>query len=253
MIIGENMKTISNSRFFIVFIMLVLFSGCATQKQWQYSSEQESLNNTKINKTVSVTPFNDHRLSDNTQMIAMYLIPIMPFGWQNLNVPEGLQAHITSAGWLWKPTEDIAKASAEEINKSHLFKEVFFSNRSSDGDLVLEGDIRSTKYNRKIISYGLSVYGPMLWFIGLPAGTYDNELILNFKLMDKKNNIELWTKDYRQYISKTTWLYYQPSDFEYSSMLKKILIQVIQDIQSNADSINHKLQSDKMPESVMSP
>jgi hypothetical protein len=234
-------KKLSKLMFFVIFVFVLLLTGCATQKQWQYTSEPESISKARINKSVSVLPFLDQRLSDNSNMIGMYLIPIMPFGWQDLNVPEGFQGHITSAAWLWKPNEDIAKAVAEELNQSHLFKEVFFTNKASEGDIVLVGAIKSTKYNGKIISYGLSVYGPMLWFIGLPAGTFNNELILNFKLEDKKNNLVLWEKDYKQNMSNTTWLYHMPSDFEYSSMLKTILLQVTKDIQSNAESINNKL------------
>jgi hypothetical protein len=164
----------------------------------------------------------------------------MPFGWQELNVPEGFQGHITSTAWLWKPNEDIAKSVAEELDKSHLFKEVFFTHKASDGDIILEGAIKSTKYNGKILSYGLSIEGPLLWLIGLPSGTFNNELILDFKLKDKKNNAVLWEKDYKQSISNTAWIYNMPSDFEYSSMLKTILLQVIKDIQSNAESINNK-------------
>jgi hypothetical protein len=222
--------------------MVFSFTGCATNKQWQYTPEPESINKAKIDKTVAVPPLFDNRLSDNSNMIGMYLIPIMPFGWQELNTPEGLQSHITSAGWLWKPTDDMSKAVAEEINNSRIFKEAFFTNRASDGDIVLEGTIKSTKYNGKILSYGLSVEGPILWLIGLPCGTFNNELILGFKLVDKKNNnTVLWEKNYNQSISNTAWLYYLPSDFEYSSMLKKILIQVTNDIRSDAESINKKL------------
>ncbi|MFZ2170942.1 MAG: hypothetical protein WAW61_15055 [Methylococcaceae bacterium] len=228
-------------RLFVIFMAALSFTGCATQKQWQYTSEQESVNQIRINKSVSVPPLLDNRLSENHNMIGMYLIPLMPFGWQELNVPEGFQGHITSAAWLWKPNEDIAKSVAEELNKSHLFKEVFFTNKASDGDIVLEGAIKSTKYNGKILSYGLSIEGPLLWFIGFPSGTFNNELILNFKLKDKKNNAVLWEKDYKQSISNTSWIYHMPSDFEYSSMLKTILLQVIKDIQSNAESINNKL------------
>ena len=231
----------SNKRLIVIFMAALLFTGCATQKQWQYTSEQESQNKVSINKSVSVMPFFDKRLSENHNMIGMYLIPLVPFGWQELNVPEGFQGHVTSSAWLWKPNEDIAKAVAEELNQSHLFKEVFFTNKASDGDIVLLGTIKSTLYNGKIISYGLSAYGPILWLIGLPAGTYNNELILNFKLEDKKRNLVLWEKDYKQNTSNTTWIYYMPSDFEYSSMLKRILQQVTNDIQSNAQSISDKL------------
>lgn len=227
----------------LIIIFLLLLSGCATQKQWQYSSERESTNRVLIDKTVAIPPLIDQRSPENSNKLLMYMLPIMPFGWQELNVPEGFQGHVTSAAWLWKPNEDLAKATAEEISKSHLFKDAFFTNRASDGELILEGEIKSTKYNGKILSYGLSVYGPMLWFIGLPAGTFSNELILDFKLKEINSSITLWSKQYKNSISNTAWLYHMPSDFEYSDMLKKTLLQVVKDIQSNAGMINGKLRA----------
>ena len=77
----------------------------------------------------------------------------MPYGWQELNTPEGVERHCQSGLWQWRPNEDIAKATA-------------FTNRSSEGELTLEGNIKSTKYDGKIITYGLSVYGPLFWFFG---------------------------------------------------------------------------------------
>ena len=47
--------------------------------------------------------------------------------------------HITSGLWLWRPNEDIAKATAEEINAAHIFKEVFFTNRATEGNLITSG------------------------------------------------------------------------------------------------------------------
>lgn len=220
---------------------VLLLSGCATQKQWQYQSEKESQVRPVIDRSVAIPPFTDERMSENKNMIGMYLVPIVPFGWQELNTPEGFQLHITSAAWMWKPNEDIAKATAEEISKSKLFREAFFTNRASDGDLALEGTIKSTKYNGKIFSYGLSAYGPMLWFIGLPAGNFNNELVLNFRLKEKGGSAVLWEKDYKQYYSNVAWLYHMPPDFEYSGMLKKILLSVINDMRSDSEAIQRKL------------
>jgi len=218
----------------MAFLVVIFFAGCTTNKQWQYTSEQESASQAIINKSVAVPPFFDSRLNDNSDNLAMHMVPLMPFGWQELNIPEGFQGHITSSAWPWKPNEDIAKAVAEELNKSHLFKEVFFTNKASEGDIVLEGTIKSTTYDGKIISYGLSVLSPMLWLIGLPSGTFDNELILGFRLVDKKNNNKvLWHNEYNQSQSGIVWSYYKPSDFEYSEMLKNTLLQVIKDIREN--------------------
>jgi hypothetical protein len=79
----------------------------------------------------------------------------------------------------------------------------------------------------------------MLWLIGLPSGTFDNELILSFRLVDKKNNNKvLWSNEYNQSLSGIVWSYYKPSDFEYSEMLKNTLLQVIKDIRENVTHRN---------------
>ena len=230
------------SRILILITISLSLIGCASQKAWKYGPEPFiSGVPPQVNKTVVVTPFNDQRINENSNMVAMYLIPLMPFGWQDLNTPEGVQAHVSSGLWIWRPNEDIAKASYEELNSSNLFKEVFYSTRASEGDLVLQGTIKSTKYDGKLFTYGLSVYGPVLWFIGLPAANVSNELVVSFKLEDRKNNKVLWEKEYRDEVSHTSVIYSLSSDFEYPDMLKKILLNVVKDVKSDLPNLKTKL------------
>ncbi|WDN88038.1 hypothetical protein BuS5_01006 [Desulfosarcina sp. BuS5] len=142
----------------LVCICILLATGCASQKIWTYGIEPESISPVIIDKSVAIPPFSDQRLNENNNMFAMYLIPLMPFGWQTYNTPEGAQRHMNSGIWFWKPNEDIAKAAAEELNASHIFKEAFFTFRESDAPLILKGTVKSTKYNGKLFSYGLSVF-----------------------------------------------------------------------------------------------
>lgn len=228
-------------RGFIFIAISLSLVGCASQKAWKYGAES-FISGTPplLNKTVVVTPFNDQRINENSNMLAMYLIPLMPFGWQDLNTPEGVSGHVNSGLWQWRPNEDIAKAAYEELNNSNVFKEVFYSTRASEGDLVLQGTIKSTKYNGKIITYGLSGYGPMLWLIGLPAANVSNELIVSFKLEDRKNNKVLWEKEYKDEVSHTSVIYSLNSDFEYPDMLKKILLNVVKDIKADIPGMKAK-------------
>lgn len=217
-------------------VSLVL-SGCASQKAWKYGPEASTNTPPLLDTSVIVTPFDDQRINENNNYYAMYLIPLMPYGWQELNTPEGITMHATSSLWQWKPSEDIAKATAEEVENAKIFKETFFGNRASEADLVLKGTIKSSKYDAKIITYGLSAYGPLFWTIGLPATSANNELTLNFKLVDQKNNSVLWQKDYREEFSMVSSIYSLDSDFNYSEMLKKILLNVVRDIRSNISDI----------------
>ena len=230
------------SKILVLITISLSLVGCSSQKAWKYGPEPFiSGVPPQVDKTVVVTPFNDQRINENSNMYAMYLIPLMPFGWQDLNTPEGVQMHLTSSLWLWRPNEDIAKAAYEEINSSNVFKEVFYSTRASEGDLVLQGTIKSTKYDGKIFSYCLSAYGPLLWWIGLPAANVSNELIVSFKLEDRKHNRVLWEKEYHEEESHISFIYSLNSDFEYPDMLKKMLLNVVKDIKTDIPTLKAKL------------
>lgn len=104
----------------------------------------------------------DQRENSNTNAVLMYLIPLMPMGWQNLNTQETIQMHLNSGLWIFKPSENFAKSIAEELNNSSIFKEAFFTNRESEGELAMRGKILSTKYDVYMFSYGM----PMGRFFG---------------------------------------------------------------------------------------
>ena len=223
---------IKSLRSLFIFTLVLIISGCASEKAWKYGAEPLVLGKELVDKSVVVPPFDDQRKNENSNNWALYLIPLMPYGWQDLNTPEGVNMHATSTQWQWRPNEDIAKATAEEINHSGIFKETFFSNRANDGDLVLQGTIISTKYDGKILSYGLSAYGPMFWLLGLPAASVSNELVLQFKLEDRKNKKVIWQKNYTENVSQLSWIYSLSADFQYSELLKKILLNVVRDIRA---------------------
>jgi len=157
----------------------------------------------------------------------MYLIPLMPYGWQDLKTPEGVQMHLNSGLWLFRPAEDFAKAIAEELNNSRIFKEVFFTNRPSEGDLIFKGEIKSMAYDGKMITYCLSVYGPVLWLIGFPATYIQNTLGLALQLVDSKTNEVLWQATYEKKEAHTSWIYALQPDFVYDSLLKEIMKEVL--------------------------
>jgi len=237
-VLSKSHEIIRKVYILLGFICILLITGCASQKTWKYGIEPVAISPVIIDKSVAVPPFSDQRLSENNNMFLMYLIPLMPFGWQNCNTPEGIQRHTNTGIWFWRPNEDIAKAVAEELHASHIFKEAFFTYRESDAPLALKGTIQSTKYTGKFITYGLSIFGPYLWFVGFPATSISNELIISFKLVDKTKNIVLWEKNYRQKINKLSWIYCIRSDFEYSDLLKDVLLDMTNDIRSNISSLN---------------
>ncbi|MBA3037711.1 MAG: hypothetical protein FP814_14615 [Desulfobacterium sp.] len=227
----------------LLFVALLFASGCATQKSWVYSPNSYSDISTTITKSVVVLPFQDTRPNTNSNYVALYMIPVMPFGWQTLNVPEGQAMHIYSGMWVnYKPTEDYPKALAEELNGSKLFEEAYFDFKKGNSDLAVKGKILTTKYSGTIISYGLSVYGPMLWFVGFPSGTVSNELSIELSLVDSQSDKVILSNNYTapEY-SRVGWLYVMPNDFNYPAMLKDIYKNFIEDVRTRIPEISAKL------------
>lgn len=218
----------------MVLVFSLVVSGCATQRGWRYSAEPKKLREPLVDKTVAVPPFKDARPDKNENALMMYMIPLVPFGWCDYSTPEGGSMKLNSSTvWLFKPTEDLAKAAAEELQASSLFKEVFYTQRASEGDLIFLGTVNSTRYSGTTISYGLSVYGPLLWFFGLPCGSIHNELEVRFNLVDRDNKV-LWSNEYKRNYDKSPVIFYSlPSDFQYDSLYKEIMLQTVIDLEKN--------------------
>ncbi len=210
---------------FLLMLAMVLNVGCANQKTWTYRAEPHTMGVTPlINKKLAVLPLLDSRENSNENMWAMYLIPLVPYGWQDYNTPEGAQMHITSGLWLFRPAEDFSKAIAEELNNSGIFQEAFFSYKASEGDLVLRGELKSTHYTGKLITYGLSIYGPLLWLLPVPSTYTTNEVELVVRIEDTAHNKVVWENTYKKDENGTgIGMYYHPSDFNYDKLLKEIM------------------------------
>ncbi len=217
---------------FLMIISALLLSGCANQRAWVYKAEPRVDSKPILNKSVAVPPLIDQRENSNTNAAMMYLIPLMPFGWQDLNTPETVQMHMNSGLWIFKPTEDFAKAIAEELNNSSIFKETFFTHRESEAELSLRGKILSTKYDAYMFTYGLSAYGPLLWFFCFPASYVSNDLGLELQLVDLKTKDVLWQQSYKKEDSRISLIYMMQPDFPYDTFLKDIMKEAMPAIKS---------------------
>lgn len=212
----------------LIFAVFVI-SGCAEPCGWRFTPNTYTQPPKPLFlKSVVVPPFKDSRPNENSDKIALFLIPIMPFGWANLSAPESW-----SPFFKYRPTEDFARAAAEELRATGLFKEAFFAERTSEGDLILRGEIKSTHYNQKIISYGLSIYAGILYLIGLPSGTVSNDLVVKLSLEDQVSKAALWKKEYTKEYSGTSWLYSGAPLFQYDVLYTEILKNAIEDMRSD--------------------
>ncbi len=223
-----------NLRLLFLLTVIPMLFGCATQRSWVYHPNQKSLDNiVKTDKTVVTMPFKDKRDNENINHVLLYMVPLALYGSQDFSVPEGSQMHITSGLWInYKPTEDFAKALAEELQGIGLFKEAYFDFKSGNANYVIQGTILNTDYNGKIFSYCLSVYGPILWFIGFPNATVENNLEIELTCTDTSSGNTVLTKRYKaEPVSNVSWIYHMSNDFNYPEMLQSIYLEFSKDLQ----------------------
>jgi len=211
-----------------------LLVSCSTHQTWIYKTNAKPANGPSLSKdAVVVIPFSDQRASNNDNKTALYMVPLMPFGWANYQAPEGVPKHITSGLWKnYKPVDDFAKALALELENAELFKEASFDNKKGD-KYYIQGTIINTGYKGKMFSYLLSIYGPILWLIGFPAVTVENTLTLELNLMNNRTKKSLFSKSYSATpFSEVGWVYDLPNDFRYAEMVKEIYGQFVGDLKA---------------------
>jgi hypothetical protein len=144
-------------------------------------------------------PFRESRPSANRSgTMFLYLIPLMPFGWLDYERPEAAHMFMTISSFGFDLDEDLGKAATRSLTDSTLFKRAYFTlgGELREADVVFQGVARSTRYDGKIYSYGLSVVGPLLWIFGLPLGSSKVSIDYGFELADRNGNI-VWTHDFR--------------------------------------------------------
>lgn len=216
----------------LVVLVIALTAGCASQKTWVYHANSYPPAAMNTGKKVVVLPFEDARENVNHNLSGLYAIPLMPYGWQTLNTPEGIQYHTTTGMWLnYKPTEDFPKALAEDLRNTGLFSDAYFDFRREGSDYAVEGKILSTKYEGRTLSYGLSVYGPDLWLIGFPCAWTENNLSLQLSLVNSRTDKTLFEKTYTAPPEKAfSWIYVIRNDFNYPDMMAEVDKQFCQDI-----------------------
>jgi hypothetical protein len=206
-------------------------AGCASQETWVYHSNSYAQTGS-TGKKVAVLPFEDSRNNQNQDITPLCMIPLVPYGSQLLDSPENLSMHTASGTWVgYKPTEDFPKALAEDLRKSHLFRDAFFNYRRDSAEYAVAGRIISTRYTGRTITYGVSICSPFLWLAGLPSGWTQNELTVELTLIDCRNGRTLFTKTYTAAPREGYfWVYLAKSDLNYAEMLAELNQQFCSDI-----------------------
>lgn len=200
----------------VLSLVIFIFTGCGTTAKFAYPADARDLvrlsEQPVYDKAIAVVPFEEWRGNTNQLGTAfLYLIPFMPFGFITYERPDTAQMLLTVSQFEFDPGEDLARAAAYSLRRSGLFNNAFFTygGERDNAQLLLEADILSTLYKGHTYSYGLSVFGPMLWFIGLPAGRSQNKLVLELRLIDLESRERIWNKRYHKDWKRVQGLYYR--------------------------------------------
>jgi hypothetical protein len=217
----------------LLLLLALLLSACSAPRAWVYAPEPRQARDPIVKATLVVPPLLDRRTNDSTDAWLLYLIPLMPFGFQDLSVPESVSMHISSGQWQFRPADDFARALAQEIDAARIFNEAFTDPQASRGDFVLRGEIVEATSNAKLLSYCLSIYGPALWFIGLPATHTSNDLHIRLTLMRSGSSEIVWQHTIRGNDSQTGWIYAIGTDFMFDRILKREMPEALRSLENS--------------------
>jgi len=205
---------ISTRSGWLIFVLSIVLTGCGTTAKFVYPANAQNLirlyETPKYGYSVAVVPFEEARSDKNQSAYWAYLIPLVPYGTNNYERPDAARMFVSINEFTFNVSEDLAKAAVVSLQKSNLFRNVYFSygGDADKADFILKGVTKSTQYQGKIYSYCLSVYGPLLWFIGLPAGTSQNRLSLDLSLAKTGSNSSVWKYSFDREKSIVQGLYY---------------------------------------------
>ncbi len=223
----------------LICLSMLFLTGCVQVHSWKYTTEQRSYEEPKSNLTVVVPPMRDTRKNKNGSEASalLALVPLVPYSKNAVfNAPEGNTFLLNNL----KIAEDLAKTTSEELQAASIFKNTYFSFDTQQSDLILESTVSKFRLKKYWTLYGLSFYGALLYYLGLPAGTRHNDIAIKYELKDQKGNI-YFSKYYSAHKKAYQGLYYNldiAGDFE--PLMKEINMELIKDLSKVAKDIKLK-------------
>ncbi len=213
-------------RFLLCLIFPFLAAGCATAVAWTYQPNAyhaPAAAQARPTATAAVLPFEDRRENLNYDHTAYALIPLVPYGRLVKHTPPGMQL-------LVNPPQYFAKALADELRASDLYKAAYFAQNPAGANFIFKGDIINTDFKSKFYSYGTSIFAGLTWMLGLPVAHVTNDLTLKLAC-ENSNGQTLFQKTYSA-TPYHVWIdmYYLEPNINYPNMTKQIYGEFVQDL-----------------------
>jgi len=235
----------SLSLFAAALATALLVTGCANSSLFNYNASNGAMHafaeRGSGTASISVLPFKDQRnmgtgLSYTTTQGDTYpqgdngslwlgMIPLMPFGFVHRQYPEKTTNFVTLNHFKFSPKNDLAKGAALSLEASRLFSKVVPVNtiEQAETDYIWTGTVTNSQYSGSCLSYCVTyLVSPVFWILGLPSGVSQNELWLEFNLIERATGNTVWSYNFKGHDSKIHWIYSRPGQDAsmYASLMK---------------------------------
>jgi|GEM_PF-862837 hypothetical protein len=201
--------------------------------------------------SLAVSEFKDLREGDNSAGPMFWsLCPLMPFGWTDYSRPENGSAMMNIGNYQYNLLSELTRAAAVSFNTSHLFSNAYYAGQSVDelkSGLILSGEVYATRFDGKLISYGVSVAAPALWVVGFPATHLTSILNIKLTISHRSTGKVVWERQFQVEDSSWRWAYGRSSEEIgiYNKLLRQELNKAIPEIEKllseNQDLLDSKI------------
>ena len=208
----------------------LILGACNNIEKFDYNGAQGTLAKFaepgSATKSVAVMPFMDQRGSkyfdpSQTGLASAHpsgdhgsfflgLIPFMPFGYVEKEQPELSEDFVSMERFHFDVQNDLAAAAFASLKSSNLFSDVKRANNAAQAagaDYIWRSSVSSTFYRGRIFTYGISVFSPILWVVGIPSGSSTNELGVKFELVERASGKVVWEYNYLNSDYLNHWIY----------------------------------------------
>ncbi|WCL49694.1 hypothetical protein [Leptospira sp. GIMC2001] len=214
----------------LIYISFLILASCIAIPIRNYEIDKSVIKTNLFEKSIKILFFEDLRKGENINKTAYSFIPFFISGNFELNFPEsdGISLNTPFKYYF----ADILK---KELEGNYNFKSIMLTDdKSIITDYTIKGEISKFYCERKLYTYGLSFYGVLLWYLGVPAMANECEIELKLDLMDS-NNLEILSKVYSDKKIVYSGLYYNINNLDrvYSHLLKNIMNVIKSDIKKN--------------------
>ncbi len=176
-------------------LCIPIFAGCSHQGRFVYPARApiSSVSATPNPVTICVLPAVDNR-PKGYRYAAIYILPLVPWGSVVNERPEGHGAFPTISRYDFKPKSDIAQAIADHLKAAGVAQNIITSSPAPEDAYKLQTEVKSTRYNGKVMTYGLSIFAYPLYILGFPHWRSDVHAEFHLKLSDPAGR-EIWSAD----------------------------------------------------------